>query len=589
MDFAALRLKAATLASATPAKMAGTEDSASRAATLERAKALAAAARERVANLPSLANPIANLSQYPIPPQRNEATPTVDVLFNAAGKAIDRKTGMIIAENDSRLIQLNSTSNTTKSKLTSTDQGLTKSSKPKSAVPETVEPVSKFYDQSLGSAVKYRNLTHIPSNRATGRSMSMFNLVKPGTHVKESQALRLARAELDIRRSREEEAVESTILDLACLKTASSPKVEWWDEPILLAKPQCSKEYPEYHDLRTVVHSFQTMSKAEKRSVSLCLSALGTLKGILHSDAISSLIHVPKRIPSVIPPSATITTDIILTKAERRKKRRLERLTANQEQQDLIRAGLIQPNPPKLKINNFMRVLGEFAAINPTEAESMARTQIQERRDKHDEMNHSRMLTKEQRGDKLRKKLDESTDEGVVVSVFRIGDMRSGKTRFKIQTNAEQYNLTGVALLNPACNLVIVEGGEKNMKKYSALLLRRIKWDQVKEEADAEAHEAMIQASNDLNKTNLPGDINIQQERFVEEDHTTTSTASNVGASPHNQCDLVWSGVLHQRNFQGFRTEMISSKIHARKFLERSGAAQYWDLALKYEPPKKNI
>ena len=54
-----------------------------------------------------------------------------------------------------------------------------------------------------------------------------------------------------------------------------------------------------------------------------------------------------------------------------------------------------------------------------------------------------------------------------------------------METNAAQYNLTGCAIMTPHHNIVVVEGGPKNMRKYKRLMLQRIKWDEKGESASA--------------------------------------------------------------------------------------------------------
>ncbi len=43
--------------------------------------------------------------------------------------------------------------------------------------------------------------------------------------------------------------------------------------------------------------------------------------------------------------------------------------------------------------------------------------------------------------------------------------------------NAKQLKLTGCAILWEQYNIVIVEGGPKAMKRFTRLMLHRIKWD----------------------------------------------------------------------------------------------------------------
>ncbi len=50
--------------------------------------------------------------------------------------------------------------------------------------------------------------------------------------------------------------------------------------------------------------------------------------------------------------------------------------------------------------------------------------------------------------------------------------------KFKVETNAKQLFMTGCIILYEDVNVVVVEGGPKQLKKYKQLMLNRIKWDE---------------------------------------------------------------------------------------------------------------
>ena len=64
---------------------------------------------------------------------------------------------------------------------------------------------------------------------------------------------------------------------------------------------------------------------------------------------------------------------VFLTKKERKKLRRQNRREAWKEKQDKIRLGLINPDQPKVKMSNLMRVLGTEAVQDPTKVEAHVR------------------------------------------------------------------------------------------------------------------------------------------------------------------------------------------------------------------------
>ena len=74
------------------------------------------------------------------------------------------------------------------------------------------------------------------------------------------------------------------------------------------------------------------------------------------------------------------------------------------------------------------------------------------------------------------RKLQEKTTDSVHVALFRVASLRNPKHKFKVQVNAEQFNLTGAAVMTNNMNIVVVEGGPKNIKKYKRLMTHRIQW-----------------------------------------------------------------------------------------------------------------
>jgi U4/U6 small nuclear ribonucleoprotein PRP3 len=109
----------------------------------------------------------------------------------------------------------------------------------------------------------------------------------------------------------------------------------------------------------------------------------------------------------------------MLTKKELKKARRLRRQAELKDKQEKIRLGILPPDPPKVKLSNLMRVLGNEAVLDPTEIERQVREQVQMRLDKHLQANEERKLTPEERAEKKRLKFQEDTQGMVHVAVFR--------------------------------------------------------------------------------------------------------------------------------------------------------------------------
>lgn len=156
--------------------------------------------------------------------------------------------------------------------------------------------------------------------------------------------------------------------------------------------------------------------------------------------------------------------------------RRQNRREAWKEKQEKIRLGLDPPPEPKVKMSNMMRVLGTQAVQDPTKIEAHVREQMAKRQKVHEEANAARKLTGEQKKQKKVKKIKEDTTLGVNVAVYRVLNLTNQSKKFKVETNAKQLLMTGVIVLYRNINVVLVEGGPKQQKKFKRLMLHRIKW-----------------------------------------------------------------------------------------------------------------
>ena len=59
---------------------------------------------------------------------------------------------------------------------------------------------------------------------------------------------------------------------------------------------------------------------------------------------------------------------------------------------------------------------------------------------------------------------------------FRVKSLSNPSKKFKVETNANQLYMTGAIVLYEDVNVVVVEGGPKQHKKYKHLMLSRIPW-----------------------------------------------------------------------------------------------------------------
>ncbi|KAL2913551.1 U4/U5/U6 small nuclear ribonucleoprotein prp3 [Polyrhizophydium stewartii] len=307
------------------------------------------------------------------------------------------------------------------------------------------------------------------------------------------------------------------------MRTEPPPPVEWWD----------AKFVPE--------ESYDSMP------------ATGPFT---HGDElITNLEQHPVPIQPPAEPGAPPPRPIMLTKKERKKLRRQRRLEDRKEKQEKIRLGLLPPEEAKLKLSNMMRALGDQVLLNPSLAEAKVREQMAARKQKHADLVASTKLTDEQRREKLRNKLKEDTSLMVQVAVFRINDLSHAQHRFKVDKNAQQYNLTGVAIVHPGLNLVVVEGGPKGIKAYRKLMLRRILWA----------------------KTSV-GDEDDDED---DDDAAGASSGAPAGDGA-NRCVLVWEGEVQNRAFRVFRFKSLPTDSMVREYLEKMRVVHYWDAARNF-------
>lgn len=242
------------------------------------------------------------------------------------------------------------------------------------------------------------------------------------------------------------------------------------------------------------------------------------------------------------PPNSSdkpIIPTVMLTKKERKKIRRQTRAEALKEEQEKIRLGLMPPPEPKVKISNLMRVLGTEAVQDPTKVEEYVRNQMAKRQKIHEQKNAERKLTDEQRGEKKKKKIMEDTSHGVNVSVYRVKELNDPSVKFKIEANCNQLHMTGVVVLCKMINVVVVEGGPKQQKKFKRLMLNRIKWSEI------------------VNKK-------AQQAGEIRE---------------KNSCALVWEGMVKTRSFANIIYKSCPTVTFAREFFKKHSVEHYWDIA----------
>lgn len=274
-----------------------------------------------------------------------------------------------------------------------------------------------------------------------------------------------------------------------------------------------------------------------------------------------------------------ISMPVFFTEKERKRIRSLRRQEKEKDKQEKIRLGLLEPDPPKLKFNNFMRILGDSAVQDPSQVERLVRKAYEERYKKMMMENEKNKLTKEQKGEKVRKKFERDIKKDCKACLFKIPDLSDRKIKYKLDKNAQQLYLTGVCIANKRSNMdriptfIYVEGGTLALKKYKTLLLRRIKWGKKENSNPNEEKKQESENFIENEKAHLKlNEINIDDD--IKKDSMELKNSKD--------CMLVWEGTLKKRSFEKWKLMEVTSEIRARKILSDKGMEHYWNLLLSF-------
>lgn len=390
-----------------------------------------------------------------------------------------------------------------------------------------------YFDPNLGlktALAKTRHSRHL-----------VFN--QKGKYIQQAAALR-RQAQLEemkkriAERARQAGIDEDLDLEKAFL-VPSPPAIEWWDEALV-----------EGSDYAAIDDSKNLKIDTPDSIITMYIQH-------------PVLLEAPqeKLIPQQKP--------MFLTSKEQAKIRRQRRMADLKEQQAKIRLGLEPAPPPKVKKSNMMRVLGEEAVKDPTAVEARVNREIAERLHKHEETNEARKLTKEQRHEKMATKQEKDSEKGIYVCVFRIDSLANGRHRFKISRNAEQMALTGLCVMHPKLNLVIVEGGYHSIYQYKKLMLNRIDWT----ENAGPGPSASAEEGSNGNKNSLASWLSAE---------TEDGYLKDLGS---NMCVLLWEGQGKARSFRKWLGARVCETDSAAKdALARAKMESFWTLAKSWKP-----
>jgi U4/U6 small nuclear ribonucleoprotein PRP3 len=309
------------------------------------------------------------------------------------------------------------------------------------------------------------------------------------------------------------------------------PVTEWWDVPFL--QGGC---YP------TTDADSTKVSNVDNGGRGMDAEQADVYNFVVREDRITHYVHHPVRISSYKSDKLGPVLPLMLTEKERKRLRRQRRAEKEKERQEMVAVGLLPPPPPKVKLSNLMRVLANEASADPTRVEADVRAQVEERQRKHDEDNEARKKTKEEIRDKNEHKIQQDREAGVQANVYRILSVASAQHRYKVDINARQLGLTGVFVVFEDCNIVVVEGGAKALRRYKKLMLRRIDWS--------------VPSAGD--ESDRP-----------------------AGGRP-NHCVLIWEGPIAEPAFDLFKTVTIPTENGVTTFFRRKRVGAYADLALSW-------
>lgn len=331
---------------------------------------------------------------------------------------------------------------------------------------------------------------------------------------------------------------EVDVASSAKVRRPAPPDIEWWDAAYL---PSGSYDDIDNGVAQAIIYDYA--KEADKA-------------------AITSFVQHPIPIPAPQDKKVVKSRPLDLTEKERKKKRKAERAVKLKDRQDRQRMGLLPPEPPKVKLANMMRVLTKEAVMDPTKVEAQVRTEMFARKNAHEKSNEERKLTHEDKIVKLEQKKQADEALGIHAAVFRVLNLSNGQHKFKIRKNAEQLNLTGCTLFHPRFALIIVEGGQKGVKAFTKLMMRRIDWTA---EAPPRGGAGSAGAED-------------------EEDEKKDVAEEMKPAVPmsENRCDLVWSGEHRSRIFEGMRPKSVPTDHMAREWLGPR-AEGYFQLARRSE------
>ena len=271
---------------------------------------------------------------------------------------------------------------------------------------------------------------------------------------------------------------------------------------------------------------------------------------------------------------AANTVKAYLTQEERDKLRRMKSKAKEEDMQNKIRLGLMQPPPPRIKMKNIMRVLGQEAVAGPSAVEQAARAQAAQRVQEHEQRNAERKLSPEERRQKHIAKWTKPLQftDVIKVSAYVVFCPITGKERFKICKNAEQLHLGGLLVDSKLPSgapdqpsLVVVEGTRRAVKRFDRLMLKRINWASI-DNSDAEMKDEE------------------DSEDDEDEEHEDSSAVKKSG-----KCVRIFHGTESKQKLSKWTYMEMKNLPDGLDLIAQKGCSHFWEMIGRYRSSSLDI
>ena len=74
-----------------------------------------------------------------------------------------------------------------------------------------------------------------------------------------------------------------------------------------------------------------------------------------------------------------LVVPVLLTEKEKKRLRRMKRLDKEKDKQEKVKLGLMPPPLPKVKLSNYMKIMGKEAVADPSRVEQKVKHIVEQR------------------------------------------------------------------------------------------------------------------------------------------------------------------------------------------------------------------